>query len=56
MEIENNSIVQEIRSFNRFYTDILGLLNQHILESSYSLTEVRILLRLVKLKIVQPIF
>lgn len=36
-------VVGEIRSFNRFYTDILGLLNRHILDSAYSLTEVRVL-------------
>lgn len=33
----------QIRSFNRFYTAHLDLLNQHYLESHYSLTEVRIL-------------
>ncbi len=32
-----------IRSFNRFYTNVLGLLNQHILESSFSLSEARVL-------------
>ncbi|MDF2888132.1 MAG: MarR family transcriptional regulator [Lacrimispora sp.] len=32
-----------IRSFNRYYTNVLGLLNQNILESPYSLSEVRIL-------------
>ncbi len=35
--------IKQIRSFNRFYTSHIGLLNQHFLESSYSLTEVRIL-------------
>ena len=32
-----------IRSFNRYYTNVLGLLNQHILESDFSLSEVRVL-------------
>lgn len=32
-----------IRSFNRYYTNVLGLLNQHFLDSPYSLSEVRIL-------------
>ena len=32
-----------IRGFNRYYTNVLGLLDQHILESDFSLTEVRIL-------------
>jgi len=40
----------EIRSFNRFYTNILGLLDKHILDSPYSLTEVRILLEINKIK------
>lgn len=44
--IDNNNIVSEIRSFSRFYTNILGLLNQSILDSPYSLTEVRILLEI----------
>lgn len=35
--------VSVIRKFNRYYTNILGLLDQHILESDLSLSEVRIL-------------
>jgi DNA-binding MarR family transcriptional regulator len=35
--------IKEIRSFNRYYTNILGLVDRHILHSPYSLTEVRIL-------------
>ncbi|UWD47469.1 helix-turn-helix domain-containing GNAT family N-acetyltransferase [Clostridioides difficile] len=42
-----NEIVKEdiniIRRFNRFYTNILGLLDRHILESKLSLSQVRIL-------------
>lgn len=41
-------IITEIRSFNRFYTGILGLLNQHILDSGYSLTESRVLFEISK--------
>jgi DNA-binding MarR family transcriptional regulator/N-acetylglutamate synthase-like GNAT family acetyltransferase len=33
----------EFRKFNRFYTDILGFLNEHIYDSPFSLTETRIL-------------
>jgi len=33
----------EIRSFNRFYTDIIGLVDQYILDSKFTLAEVRIL-------------
>ena len=32
-----------IREFNRFYTNIIGVVNQKILESPYSLSEVRVL-------------
>ena len=35
--------VEEIRSFNRFYTRIIGVLREGLLHSSYSLTEARIL-------------
>ena len=42
----HSSQVEEIRSFNRFYTKIIGLLDKHILNSDYSLPEVRILFEL----------
>lgn len=32
-----------IRKFNRYYTNILGLLDQHLLKSTLSLAEVRLL-------------
>ena len=35
--------VSDIRKFNRFYTRQLGLLQQHVFDSEYSLTEVRAL-------------
>jgi len=35
--------IDEIRSFNRFYTGVIGLLNGYILDSNYTLPEVRIL-------------
>lgn len=41
-------IVTEIRGFNRFYSNILGLLDQHIIDSGYSLTEARILFEISK--------
>lgn len=47
--MENNlNTIQKIRSFNRFYTNILGLLDQHILGSGYSLTEARVLFEINK--------
>ena len=41
-------IVTEIRGFNRFYTNILGLLDEYIIDSGYSLTEARILFEISK--------
>lgn len=43
--------ITEIRGFNRFYTNILGLLDQQILESGYSLTEARILFEISKTEV-----
>lgn len=42
----NMRYVESIRHFNRFYTQILGLLNNKLLKSDYSLTEARILFEL----------
>ena len=45
-------MVGQIRAFNRFYTDLIGLLDKHLLNSNYSLAEVRILF---EINIGQPI-
>jgi DNA-binding MarR family transcriptional regulator len=39
----DQELIDKIRSFNRFYTNIIGLLDQHFLESPFSLTEGRVL-------------
>lgn len=46
--MKKNDIITEIRGFNRFYTNILGLLDQYIIDSGYSLTEARILFEISK--------
>ncbi len=35
--------IRKIRAFNRYYTDLMGLLDKHLLDSAYSLAEARIL-------------
>ena len=39
----SQELISHIRSFNRFYTNIIGLLDQHFLDSPFSLTEGRVL-------------
>jgi DNA-binding MarR family transcriptional regulator len=41
--MKNLKAIKEIRSFNRFYTNVIGVLDRYILHSRYSLTEVRIM-------------
>jgi len=40
---QTQEFVEKIRSFNRFYTNIIGLLEQHFLDTPFSLTEGRVL-------------
>jgi DNA-binding MarR family transcriptional regulator len=42
----NNEVIASLREFNRFYTTILGVVNNHILDSEYSLTEARVIYEL----------
>src|ERR1700742_4764323 len=38
--------IQDMRAFNRWYTDVIGLLNRHLLDSDYSLSEARLIYEL----------
>lgn len=40
---QNREHIEKIRGFNRFYTNIIGLLDQHFLDTPFSLTEGRVL-------------
>ncbi|WP_433255357.1 bifunctional helix-turn-helix transcriptional regulator/GNAT family N-acetyltransferase [Streptosporangium sp. CA-135522] len=40
--------VAKVRAFNRFYTGVIGLLRQGVLDTPYSLTEVRVLFELAQ--------
>ena len=37
------TLIDRIRDFNRFYTNIIGLLDKHFLDTPFSLTEGRVL-------------
>jgi DNA-binding MarR family transcriptional regulator len=39
----NQQVIEKIRSFNRYYTNVIGLLDRHYLDSPFSLTEGRVL-------------
>jgi DNA-binding MarR family transcriptional regulator/GNAT superfamily N-acetyltransferase len=45
--------IQEMRAFNRWYTDVIGLLNRNLLDSEYSLAEGRLIYELHKAGSVQ---
>jgi DNA-binding MarR family transcriptional regulator len=38
-----NNAVGSVRAFNRFYTNVIGVVDRHILDSDYSLLDARIL-------------
>jgi Transcriptional regulators len=43
MDSEKTASIRSIRGFNRYYTNILGLLDKHMLDSDFSLSEIRVL-------------
>ncbi|MER8366961.1 MarR family winged helix-turn-helix transcriptional regulator [Mesorhizobium sp. M1348] len=46
MPADRNALVAEIRGFNRFYTRLIGLLDQTLTHSAYTLGEARLLFEL----------
>lgn len=46
MPNERNNLVAEIRCFNRFYTSLVGLLDETLMQTAYTLTEARVLFEL----------
>ena len=46
MPADRNALVAEMRGFNRFYTCLVGLLDETLTHSAYTLTEARVLFEL----------
>jgi len=44
--METAAAIEEIRTFTRFYTNTIGVVDRHILGTAFSLTEARILLEI----------
>ncbi|MED3789249.1 MarR family transcriptional regulator [Peribacillus frigoritolerans] len=42
----NKNTMADIRQFNRFYTNILGVLDKHILDTGYSFAEARVIMEI----------
>ncbi|KZE67363.1 MarR family winged helix-turn-helix transcriptional regulator [Paenibacillus ottowii] len=40
------NIIADMRRFNRFYTNLLGVLDRHVLDSGYSFTEARVIIEI----------
>lgn len=45
MDLQEN-IIADIRHFNRYYTNLLGVLDKTVLDTGYSLTEARVIIEI----------
>jgi len=48
IEPDDSRVVAAIREFNRFYTNVIGLLREGLLDTPYSLTEARVIFELAR--------
>jgi len=46
MPVDRDALVAEMRGFNRFYTCLVGLLDETLMQSAYTLAEARVLFEL----------
>lgn len=42
----NDNVIADIRYFNRFYTNVLGVLDRTVLDTGFSLTEARVIIEI----------
>ena len=48
--MERIQVIEEVRAFNRFYTNVISILDQSVLNSGFSLAEARILFEIKQLQ------